>query len=189
MRSRTVWLAGILVLTFTLIPAVSFTAEHGGAGTAEHGGATTAGSSSAGKTASTMTPGQAGTATAPAQAPVQPGPEAATPAPAAPAPQAPPPAPVPPALKPIVITFSGDLASIDSTATPAMITVKDRYGVTKEISVPAEAKITQGMEAKTLGDLKAGETKLTIEYTYDVGSGKRTAQSITIGEVTVPASR
>ena len=95
-------------------------------------------------------------------------------------------APVPeatqaPALKPITITFSGDLGAVDAKATPAMITVQDRYGVKKEISVPAEAKVMQGEATKALGDLKVGD-KLTVEYTYDVATGKRTAQTITIGE-------
>lgn len=95
---------------------------------------------------------------------------------------APEPAPVtPPALKPITITFSGDLSAVSSTDTPPMITVQDRYGVKKEISVPAEAKIAQGGSAKALTDLKTGD-KLTVEYTYDVATGKRTAQSISIGE-------
>ena len=93
-------------------------------------------------------------------------------------------APVPPAiptLKPIVITFSGELAAVDVKATPATVTVQDRYGVRKEISLPAEAKISQSGAAKTAADLKVGD-KLTVEYTYDVASGKRTAQVITIGE-------
>lgn len=97
-------------------------------------------------------------------------------------PAAPEPAPVtPPALKPITITFSGDLSAVNSTETPPMITVQDRYGVKKEISVPAEAKISQGSGSKALTDLKTGD-KLTVEYTYDVATGKRTAQSISIGE-------
>ena len=85
------------------------------------------------------------------------------------------------ALKPIVITFSGELAAVDAKATPATMTVQDRYGVRKEISLPAEAKISQGGTAKTAADLKVGD-KLTVEYTYDVASGKRTAQVITVGE-------
>lgn len=62
-----------------------------------------------------------------------------------------------------------------------MITVQDRYGVKKEISVPVEAKISQGGASKSLSDLKAGD-KLTVEYTYDVATGKRTAQAISLGE-------
>ena len=70
---------------------------------------------------------------------------------------------------------------MDTKATPGMITVQDRYGVRKEITVSAEAKITKGTETKTPADLQVGD-KLTVEYTYDVATGKRTAQSITIGE-------
>ena len=62
-----------------------------------------------------------------------------------------------------------------------MVTVQDRYGVKKEISVPTEAKIMSGTDVKTLADLKTGD-KVTVEYTYDVATGKRTAQSITVGE-------
>jgi hypothetical protein len=92
------------------------------------------------------------------------------------------PAPVaitPPALKPITITFSGEVVSADAAG--SQVTIQDRYGVKKEIAVPAEAKISQGTAAKSLGDLKAGD-KVTVEYTYDVASNKRTAQSISLGE-------
>lgn len=94
------------------------------------------------------------------------------------------PAPVaitPPALKPITITFSGEVVSADVAG--SQITIQDRYGVKKEIAVPAEAKISQGANSKTLGDLKAGD-KVTVEYTYDVASNKRAAQSISVGEAT-----
>ncbi len=112
----------------------------------------------------------------------------ATAAPSAPATEehggqtTPTPAPVaPPALKPITITFSGEVSAVNATDNPPMITVTDRYGVKKEISVPAEAKITAGTASKALLDLKAGD-KVTVEYTYDVATGKRTAQNISIGE-------
>ncbi len=84
-----------------------------------------------------------------------------------------------------MITFSGDLASVDANAVPAMIVVQDRYGVKKEISVPAEAKIASGAETKVLSDLKVGD-KLTVEYTYDVATGKRTAQTVSLGESAAP---
>jgi hypothetical protein len=95
------------------------------------------------------------------------------PAPAAPV--------APPALRPITITFSGDLSAVSLTETPPMITVQDRYGVKKEIAVPAEAKVSAGGAVKAVSHLKVGD-KLTVEYTYDVATGKRTAQSISIGE-------
>ena len=98
-------------------------------------------------------------------------------APAAPAPVA------PPALKPITITFSGEVASVAAAENPPMITIQDRYGVKKEIAVPSDAKITAGTASKALADLKAGD-KVTVEYTYDVATGKRTAQTITVGEAT-----
>ena len=161
---RGVWIFGILALTLVLTPMASVAAEHGGAtaaapadATKEHGGSAPAAS------ASTQQDGGAAPATpeVPAAVPVAP--------------------PAPPALKPIVITFSGDLSSVNAQASPAMITVQDRYGVKKEIEVPAEAKLSQGTAAKSLADLKVGD-KLTVEYTYDVSSGKRAAQSIIIGE-------
>ncbi len=121
-----------------------------------------------------------------ASAPASPAPAAGTEmTPAVPAPAALPPAP--PVLKPIVITFSGDLAAVSAAGTPPMITVQDRYGVRKEIVVPSEAKITAGGTAKALGDLKVGD-KLTVEYTYDVATGKRAAQSIAIGSAGAPSS-
>jgi len=102
-------------------------------------------------------------------------------APAAPAPVA------PPALKPITITFSGEVASVAATENPPMITIQDRYGVKKEIAVTSDAKITAGTASKALTDLKAGD-KVTVEYTYDVATGKRTAQTISVGEATPPAA-
>ena len=102
-------------------------------------------------------------------------------APAAPAPVA------PPALKPITITFSGEVASVAATENPPMITIQDRYGVKKEIAVPSDAKIAAGTASKALLDLKAGD-KVTVEYTYDVATGKRTAQTITVGEATPPTA-
>jgi pyruvate/2-oxoglutarate dehydrogenase complex dihydrolipoamide acyltransferase (E2) component len=154
----------IVALAIALMPAVGLTQqEHGGK---EHGGAGTA----------APTQEHGGAATAPATQ------QPAAPAAPEPAPAAPQPAPAaPPALKPIVITFTGDLVSVDTKATPAMITVKDRYGVSKEIGVPSEAKISQGTSSKGLADLKTGD-KLTVEYTYDVAMGKRTAQMISVGE-------
>lgn len=95
--------------------------------------------------------------------------------PAAPAPVA------PPALKPITITFSGEVASVAASENPPMITIQDRYGVKKEISVPADAKVTAGAASKVLADLKSGD-KVTVEYTYDVATGKRTAQTINVGD-------
>lgn len=161
---RTLWIASILLVSVAVLPWVGLAAEHGGQ---EHGGASTAAPSG---TAEHGGASSASTVTAPAQ-------EAATSAPEAP-PLATPP---PPALKPIVITFSGDLASVDAKTTPATITVQDRYGVRKEIALPEEAKINQGNTAKTWSDLKTGD-KLTVEYTYDVATGKRAAQSVVIGE-------
>ena len=153
MKARLLWVIGIFALALALMPAFSFAAEK----------------EQMGSTAADMSmPDSAATTTSPdAAAPAAP---AAMPAPAA-----------PPALKPIVITFSGDLSAVDAQASPAMITVQDRYGVKKEISVPTEAKIMQGTTAKALTDLKVGD-KLTVEYTYDVATGKRAAQSINVGE-------
>lgn len=94
---------------------------------------------------------------------------------------------VPPALKPITITFSGELTAVNAAGSPGSVTVQDRYGVKKEIAVPAEAKVSQGSDPKDLAGLKAGD-KVTVEYTYDVATGKRTAQSISVGEA-VPAAQ
>ena len=151
----------VLVAFLISLPVASFAAEHGG--TAMEKSAAPA------------------TETTSESAPEAPAAPEATPAPEVPV--APPePAPVtPPALKPITITFSGDLSAVNTTETPPMITVQDRYGVKKEISVPAETKISQGGASKALSDLKAGD-KLTVEYTYDVATGKRTAQAISLGE-------
>lgn len=161
---RATCLIAILTVSLALLPSAGLAEEHGGAAAAGSGAASEHGGQTA---ASTSAPA------APAEAPAD-----------APAPEA---APIiPPALKPITITFSGDLLAVDAGGTPATVTVQDRYGVKKEIAVPAEAKVTQGAAAKALPDLKAGD-KLTVEYTYDVATGKRTAQSISVGEA-VPAT-
>lgn len=157
-----------LIASLVFLPAMSFAAEHGGK-----------------EMSSTSNAPAAPESAAPEASPAAP-----AAAPAAATPVAPEPAPVtPPALKPITITFSGDLSAVSTTETPPMISVQDRYGVKKEISVPAEAKVTQAGAAKSLSDLKVGD-KLTVEYNYDVTTGKRTAQSVSIGEAAVtPAGK
>lgn len=164
--SRVRWIVWV-VGTLALMPFSGFAAEHGGQ---EHGGASQAPASNA-TTASGQE--QSGQATASVLAPVELAP--ATPA------AAPEPAEIPPALKPITITFSGDLLEVDAGAAPAVMTVQDRYGVKKQMEVPSDAKIAQGTDARALADLKVGD-KLTVEYTYEVATGKRTAKSITVGE-------
>ncbi|MBI1952508.1 MAG: hypothetical protein HYS41_00070 [Candidatus Omnitrophica bacterium] len=164
--SRIVWLVGILVVSLAAGTGL-YAEEHGGQ---EHGGAASA-------PADTGAPAESGEAPAPS-APAPAAPE--TPAPSSPAPAA-------PALKPIVITFTGSLSSLDQASAPAMLTVEDRYGVKKEIACPGDCKVTQGASAKTLADLKTGD-KLTVEYTYDVATGKRTAQAISVGESAPPAT-
>ena len=156
--SRFLWLTAILTISMALLPGMSLAEER-------------------------KSETNSGEATASAASP------AATEAATAPAPAAmPESAPImPPALKPITITFSGDLTAVSAESTPATVTVQDRYGVKKEIAVPAEATITQGSAAKELSGLKAGD-KLTVEYTYDVATGKRTAQSISVGEA-APAAQ
>lgn len=155
--SRALWLTAILVMSLAFLPATGLAEEQGEASPGE-------------ATASAASPAATEAATPPV-------PEAA--------PEASP--VVPPALKPITITFSGDLTAVSADGTPPTVTVQDRYGVKKEITVPAEAKIAQGTAAKSLSDLKAGD-KLTVEYTYDVATGKRTATSISVGEA-APAAQ
>jgi len=96
-------------------------------------------------------------------------------------PPAPAPPVTPPALKPITITFTGELIAVKAEGESPSITVQDRYGVKKEIAVAPDLKVTQGESTRALTDLASGE-KLTVEYTYDVATGKRTAQSIASGE-------
>ncbi len=174
--TRGVWILGILVITLGVFPAVGLAAEHGGQ---EHGGEKAAGSATSSDSAAADSTGNqqttASAAAAPADVSQAPDVVVAT-APAS----VPADAPVP-VLKPIIITFTGELSSVDTNASPASMTVQDRYGVRKEIALPAEAKITQGSSAKAVSDLKVGD-KLTVEYTYDVATGKRSAQSIVIGE-------
>lgn len=165
--SHAKWSLGLLVVSLVLLPSIGFSEEQ---------------SSETAPAASDST-ASSGSESAPETAPAAP--ETALPdvAPAAPEPAA----VTPPALKPITITFSGDLSAVSTTDTPPMITVQDRYGVKKEISVPSETKITLGTAAKAVADLKVGD-KLTVEYSYDVATGKRTAQSISIGDI-APAGR
>lgn len=154
------WGISIVVMTLALMPLSGFAAEHAGQG-------------------------QSGQSTASVSAESVPATQAAAPAAAPAAPEAP--VEAPPVLKPITITFSGDLSEINPSATPAVITVQDRYGVKKQIDVPSDAKIMQGTNARALTDLKTSD-KLTVEYSYEVATGKRTAKSITVGEAT-PATQ
>jgi len=89
--------------------------------------------------------------------------------------------PPPPALRPIVITFSGSLSSVDSKSTPPVVEVEDRYGVEKKIVVPDSAQIAASGKVRPLKELKLGQG-LTVEYTYDVATGTRTALKITAEE-------
>lgn len=163
---RIQWGMSVLVVSLIFAPLSGFAAEHGGQ---EHGGATSA------PAAEESGDEAAASVSAPVESvPATPAPEVAPAAPSAPAEP-------PPVLKPITITFSGDASEINAGATPAVITVQDRYGVKKQIDVPSDAKIAQGTNAKALSDLKTGD-KLTVEYTYEVATGKRTAKSITVGE-------
>lgn len=150
---RSLWLTAILTISVALLPGMGLAEEQSS-------------STSSDTTAALVAPVVVTETAAPA-AVMEAAPEAAP--------------VVPPALKPITITFSGELTAVNAGATPASVTVQDRYGVKKEISVPAEAQVSQGSSSKALADLKAGD-KVTVEYTYDVATGKRTAQSISAGE-------
>jgi len=74
---------------------------------------------------------------------------------------------------------------VEPQGAPPQIAVRDRYGEEKEIQTPAEAAVTAGGAKKGLSDLKVGD-KVTVEYEFDVATGKRTAKSITVGEGTSP---
>ncbi len=167
--SRMIRFAGIFAVCFALTTAVSFAEDaqkDPAAGTDASAPAAPAGDKQ----------GEETPPAAPSDAPA-----AVESVPAAPAPVA------PPALKPITITFSGEVASVAAAENPPMITIQDRYGVKKEIAVGSDAKITAGTASKALADLKAGD-KVTVEYTYDVATGKRAAQTISVGEATPPAA-
>lgn len=92
-----------------------------------------------------------------------------------------------PVLKPITITFNGELMEVKSAETPPTITVQDRYGVKKMIEVSSDAKIAQGSNPSDLAALKMGD-KLSVEYTYEVASGRRTAKMINVGETASTAT-
>ena len=167
------WIIGVLVGlgVVWMSGRLAVAAEHGGQ---EHGGAATAGAKEhAGK--------EHGGATAPAQ-PAAPAAEQ-PPAPAATAPAAP--APAQPAIRPIVIKFSGEVVQVNrQNPGQPMLTVRDRYGVTKEMSVdPAAIKVMRGTNAAGLDDVKQGD-QVAVDYTYDVATGKRNVQSVTIAEAT-----
>lgn len=133
-------------------------AEHGGQ---EHGGAATAAPAAAGGT----TDAPATDAAAPVIAPITPAPEPA------------------PAIRPIVIKFSGEVVQVNrQTAAQPVLTVRDRYGVTKEMTADvAGAKVMRGTTAASLDDLKPGD-QISVDYTFDVATGKRSVQSITVAD-------
>jgi len=111
-------------------------------------------------------------------APAQPEAPAATPAPDAP--QAP---------RPIVIKFSGEVAQVNrQDPKQPVLTVRDRYGVTKEMMADsASATVARGTASVPLEDVKPGD-QISAEYTYDVATGKRHVQAITIPEANTPAA-
>ncbi|MBI4314059.1 MAG: hypothetical protein HY594_04505 [Candidatus Omnitrophica bacterium] len=136
---------------------------------------TTAVSEEAGETPAAA-PAQSSSAApnVPAAQPAAPAPAGETPAPAVVVPAA-------PALHPIPIKFSGELMQINKEGIQPLLTVKDRYGVTKEMAAdPASIKVTRGTDPAALDDLKQGD-QVTVDYTYDVASGKRFVQSIAVG--------
>lgn len=102
-----------------------------------------------------------------------PTPDALSQAPAAPAPMAPVmPAPTPaaPDLKPIVIKFSGEIVQVNQQdAGHPTVTVRDRYGVTKEMNA----------DAASIASVNTGD-QVTVEYTYDVATGKRQVQTVSV---------
>ncbi|MBI4227658.1 MAG: hypothetical protein HY600_05270 [Candidatus Omnitrophica bacterium] len=86
------------------------------------------------------------------------------------APAAPVAPPAAPDLKPIVIKFSGEVVQVNQQdAEHPSVTVRDRYGVTKEMTA----------EAKAVESLKTGD-QATVEYTYDVATGKRHVQAVSV---------
>jgi len=111
-------------------------------------------------------------------APAQPAAPASAPAPAAP--QAP---------RPIVIKFSGEVVQINrQDPGQPVLTVRDRYGVTKEMMVDsASVKVARGTASVPLEDMKPGD-QISAEYTYDVTTYKRSVQTITIAEASAPAA-
>ncbi len=92
-----------------------------------------------------------------------------------------------PVIRPIVIKFSGEIV----TSATGMLTVRDRYGVTKEMLVDSStAKVMHGTIPGAVGDLKAGD-QVTVDYVYDVSTGKRNVQKVMIPEAaagTAPAA-
>lgn len=159
--SRSLWLTAVLAISVALLPGMGLAEE-------QQSDASVSSDTTTALAVPAVVTDAASAATAPETAPE-----------AAPI--------VPPALKPITITFSGELTAVNAAGSPASVTVQDRYGVKKEISVPAEAKVSQGSSPSDLAGLKAGD-KVTVEYTYDVATGKRTAQSISVGEA-APATQ
>lgn len=79
-------------------------------------------------------------------------------------------APAVPDLKPIVIKFSGEIVQVNrQDAEHPALTIRDRYGVTKEMA----------SDAKAVESVKTGD-QVTVEYTYDVATGKRQVQTVTV---------
>lgn len=114
---------------------------------------------------------------------------AATPAAPAPVAAVAPVVPAAPTLRPIMIKFSGEVVQINKqNASEPMLTVRDRYGVTKEMSAEASSiKVSRGTAAATLDDLKQGD-QVSVDYTYDVATGKRHVQAVTIVEAPVASA-
>ncbi len=88
-----------------------------------------------------------------------------------------------------MIKFSGEVVQINKqNAAQPMLTVRDRYGVTKEMSAEAGSiKVSRGTAAATIDDLKQGD-QVSVDYTYDVATGKRHVQAVTIAEAQAVAA-
>jgi len=169
--SRMRWVLGVLILSVALMSAISMAEEQGSATVSKESGEATQDYGGTATASATATSAPMSMTSSTPAAVASEGVPAATPAASV----------MPPAIKPIVISFSGEAVSkTEATASaPAKFAVQDRYGVKKEIACPAESKFSP--EGKSWADLKVGD-KLTVEYVYNVASGERTAQVITIGE-------
>lgn len=90
--------------------------------------------------------------------------------------------PAAPTLRPIAIKFLGEIVQATKEASGnSVLTVRDRYGVTKEMTAdPASVKVVRGTDPATIDDLQPGD-QITVDYTYDVASGKRFVQAILVG--------
>ncbi len=95
-------------------------------------------------------------------------------------------APAAPELRPIIIRFTGEVIKVGGEGEQPTLTLRDRYGVTKEMIVDLKSsKFVHGEGTFSLDELEEG-ARVSVEYIYDVATGQRHVQTLTLENIEEP---